>query len=144
MPIGEWSIENVKWSDTISFESHLYIAGKFIERLGSDAVEEYQNEMVKLGVDMFKAREKSGEIHISPYGFAQIYGDCLHNMWGSDVDMQTNRDGSITLDVKECGNIRADLFLNEWEITKIDKKERCDGCILLILLYSKDKLYRRL
>jgi hypothetical protein len=67
-----------------------------IEKLGPQALEEYNERGAKQSAEQFKAMGKD-----DPMGFAIAQAVSYKNVFGSDVDVVPNEDESVTLDIKD-------------------------------------------
>ncbi len=78
--------------------------GFIMQKLGTDALEEY-NDLI---ADQSAAQLRAMGVE-SPVDFAISQAVCCANIFGSDVDVIPEADGSATLDIKECANLRTAL-----------------------------------
>ena len=60
-------------------------------------------------------------------GFAMTQVITCKNVFGSNVDVVPNEDGSVTLEIKECNNLKVALEFAE-KRASITKNQHCGGC----------------
>jgi hypothetical protein len=99
------------------------VIGFIMQKLGPKGLKEYTDQTTKKVAQQFKAMGKD-----DPMGFAMVQAISCKNLWGSDVDVIPNKDGSVTLDIKECANLRTALEFAK-KGAPITKERHCDGCI---------------
>ena len=87
------------------------------------ALEEY-NDLI---ADQSAAQLRAMGVE-SPVDFAISQAVYCANIFGSDVDVVPEADGSATLDIKECANLRTALEFAEMGMP-ITKEQFCGGCI---------------
>ena len=64
----------------------------------------------------------------SPADFAISQAIYCANIFGSDVDVIPKADGTVTLDIKECANLKTALEFAEMGML-VTKEQFCGGCI---------------
>jgi len=102
----------------------LTIATGFImQKLGNEALEEY-NDLI---ADQSAAQLRAMGVE-SPMDFAISQAVYCANIFGSDVNVVPEADGSVTLAIKECANLRTALEFAEMGMP-ITKEQFCGGCI---------------
>jgi len=94
-----------------------------MQKLGTDALEEYNDLIADQSAAQLRARGFE-----SPVDFAISQAVCCANIFGSDVDVIPEADGSATLDIKKCANLRTALEFAEMGMP-ITKEQYCGGCI---------------
>lgn len=82
--------------------------GFIMEKLGPQALEEYNEQGAKQSAEQLKAMGKD-----DPMGFAMAQAVCGKNVFGSDVDVVPNEDGSVVLDIRKCTNLETALEFAE-------------------------------
>ena len=97
--------------------------GFIVQKLGTDALEEYTDLIADQSVAQLRAMGVK-----SPVDFAISQAVYCANIFGSDVDVVPEADGSATLDIKECANLRTALEFAEMGMP-ITKEQFCGGCI---------------
>jgi hypothetical protein len=63
-----------------------------------------------------------------PMGFVMSNAVVNKNIFGSDVDVIVNNDGSVTMDIKECSNLKVALEFAAKGVP-VTKEDYCDGCM---------------
>ena len=102
----------------------MYGAISFImEKIGPQALEEYNEQGAKRAAEQFKAMGKD-----DPMSFAMAQAITCKNIFGSDVEVVQKEDGSVVLDIKKCTNLETALELAE-KGAPITKEQHCGGCI---------------
>ena len=94
-----------------------------MQKLGNEALGEYNDliadqstaQLIAMGVE-------------SPVDFAISQAVYCANIFGSDVDVVPEVDGSATLDITECANLKTALEFAEMGMP-ITKEQFCGGCI---------------
>ena len=97
--------------------------GFIMQKLGNEALEEY-NDLI---ADQSAAQLRATGVE-SPVDFAISQAVCCANIFGSDVDVVPEADGSATLAITECANLRTALEFAEMGMP-ITKEQFCGGCI---------------
>lgn len=97
--------------------------GFIMQKLGPQALNEYNEQGARQSAEQFKAVGKE-----DPLGFALAQAVTCKNVFGSDVDVIPNKDEGITLDIKECANLKTALEFAE-KGAPITKEQHCGGCI---------------
>lgn len=104
--------------------SHMYGAAVFItEKLGLQGLEEYNERRTEQSVKQFKATEKN-----DPVAFAVAQAIKSKNVFGSNVEVLQNEDGSVTLNIKECARLKSALNLAKRGIS-LTRVQYCGLCI---------------
>ena len=97
--------------------------GFIMEKQGPQGWEEYNQRAAKQSAEQFKAMGKDDSM-----GFAMTQAITCKNVFGSNVDVVPNEDGSVTLEIKECNNLKVALEFAE-KRASITKNQHCGGCI---------------
>jgi len=118
------------------FVGNNYVVVSFImQKLGPRGVKEYHEWLASAFRDV-ETDAFWSEFKHNPMGFAMTQATSHKKLYGSDVDVVPNTDGSVTLDIKECGLKKADVGC-EKEGGPIKKAEQCDGCITDLKLITE-------
>jgi len=97
--------------------------GFIMQKWGPQILQEYTDYTATQAAEQFKAMGKDDSM-----GFAMAQAVSCKNLFGSEVDVIPNSDGSVTLDIKECANLKTALDFAK-RGAPITKEQHCDGCI---------------
>jgi len=97
--------------------------GFIMQKLGPQALEEYNEGVAKQSAEQFKAMGWD-----NPMGFAMAQAVTCKNVFGSEVEVLPSEDGSVTLDIKRCANLEAALEFAQ-KGGPITREQHCGGCI---------------
>jgi hypothetical protein len=123
MKIPTLSEEDKQRMFTRIWVRHIYEATSFImEKLGPQAIEEYNEQRTKQSVEQFSAIGKD------PMSFAMVQAITCKNVFGSNVEVVQDKNGGVILNIKECNRLKTVLELAAKGVP-VTKRQYCGICI---------------
>ena len=124
MEIPSLTEEEKQWMSCEMFVGNNYnVIGFIMQKLGPSGLQEYTAQTTKQAAAQFKAMGKD-----TPMEFVMTQAISCKNLWGSNVDVIPGNDGTVTLELKECANLRTALDFAR-KGAPITKEQHCSGCI---------------